>query len=174
MSKDRVAVLDFGSQYTHLIARRVRECGVYSEILPFNIDPEKLRLRGDRAIILSGSPSSVSRGESPRCDEAVFRLGVPVLGICYGAQLMTSMLGGSVSSAAAREYGKTTLNVISSGTLARACKSDFSPASTSSLVSISPSILSLLCACSSLINALALFLTCAGTFFAQFGSECTR
>ena len=110
-NKDWVAILDFGSQYTHLIARRVRELGIYSEILPFNIRPEDLLIQNPKAIILSGGPSSVTGKSYPVCDKAIFNLQAPVLGICYGAQIMAKLLGGRVLRASAREYGKATLNI---------------------------------------------------------------
>jgi GMP synthase (glutamine-hydrolysing) len=101
-----LAILDFGSQYTHLIARRVRELKVYSEIVPFNIKAKDLAKRSPRAIILSGGPASVTSKKSPMCDKGIFELGLPVLGICYGAQLMTKVFGGKVIGAKRREYGK--------------------------------------------------------------------
>ena len=101
-----VAILDFGSQYTHLIARRVRELKVYSEIVPFNIKAKNLVKRNPKAIILSGGPASVTAKKSPICDKGIFELGIPVLGICYGAQLMSKVFGGKVIGAKKREYGK--------------------------------------------------------------------
>jgi len=111
MHKDWIAILDFGSQYTHLIARRIRETGVYSEIVAYNLSAKKLISRRPSAIILSGGPASVISGKSPVCDKAIFDIGVPVLGICYGAQLMARLLGGRVSKAKQREYGKAHLNI---------------------------------------------------------------
>ena len=111
MNKDWIAILDFGSQYTHLIARRIRECGVYSEIVPYNISKDKLILKNPKAIILSGGPSSVTSRKAPLCEKDIFDLGVPVLGICYGAQLMAHLLGGRVQKALMREYGKAHLSV---------------------------------------------------------------
>jgi GMP synthase (glutamine-hydrolysing) len=98
-------VLDFGSQFTQLIARRLRELSVYSEILPFNTPIDTIRARAPVGIILSGGPSSVREDGAPRPDRGVLELNVPVLGICYGMQLMTDMLGGSVTSAPNREFG---------------------------------------------------------------------
>lgn len=121
-NKDWIAILDFGSQYTHLIARRVRECGVYSEIVPFNIPARKLLSRKPSAIILSGGPSSVISRKSPVCDKNIFNLGLPVLGICYGAQLMANLLGGRVSKAGKREYGKAILRIKSGKTLLKGLK----------------------------------------------------
>src|SRR5512142_234372 len=109
MHEDKILVLDFGSQYTQLIARRVREGKVYSEIFPFNASIEKIRAFRPKGIILSGGPSSVYDREAPFPDMEVFRLGVPVLGICYGMQLMAHCLGGKVAKALKREYGKAEL-----------------------------------------------------------------
>jgi GMP synthase (glutamine-hydrolysing) len=106
-----VAILDFGSQYTQLIARRVRELGEYSEILLPDIDPDRLARRSPKAIILSGGPASVHAAGSPTCDPRLFELGVPVLGICYGMQLMAQMLGGRVLASDQREYGHAFLSV---------------------------------------------------------------
>jgi GMP synthase (glutamine-hydrolysing) len=111
MHEDRILVLDFGSQYTQLIARRVREQKVYSEIFPFNVSAEKIREFRPKGIILSGGPSSVYDEKAPLPSEEVLGLGVPVLGICYGMQLMAHMLGGKVAKAAKREYGRAELNV---------------------------------------------------------------
>ncbi|MBN3037918.1 MAG: glutamine-hydrolyzing GMP synthase [Candidatus Omnitrophica bacterium] len=117
--KDWIAILDFGSQYTHLIARRVRECGVYSEIVPFNIQARTLLSKGASALILSGGPASVTGRKSPICSKDIFNIGVPVLGICYGAQLMAKVLGGKVAAAKAREYGRASLKVRSAANLFR-------------------------------------------------------
>lgn len=111
MHKDWVAILDFGSQYTHLIARRVRELGVYSEIVPYNISANKLLMIRPKALILSGGPASVTSGSSPVCDMNIFNIGMPTLGICYGAQLMSKGFSGNVSKATRREYGKATLKI---------------------------------------------------------------
>lgn len=101
----KIAVLDFGSQYTQVIARRIRECSVYSEIMPFNTKADVLKKQGVCGIILSGGPASVLTKGSPRPDKKIFELGVPVLGICYGLQLMGHMLGGKIVSSKQREYG---------------------------------------------------------------------
>jgi GMP synthase (glutamine-hydrolysing) len=106
-----IVVLDFGSQFTQLIARRLRELSVYSEILPFNTPIEEIRTRRPVGIVLSGGPRSVSEPSAPRCDPAVFDAGVPVLGICYGMQLMTDTLGGKVAPAPQREYGHALIKV---------------------------------------------------------------
>lgn len=103
---DRVLILDFGSQVTQLIARRVRESGVYCEIYPFNTDPQRIRDFGAGAIILSGGPSSVYGEGAPRAPELVFELGLPILGICYGEQLICHQLGGVVEQADEREFGR--------------------------------------------------------------------
>lgn len=106
MEREKILVIDFGSQYTQLIARRVRECRVYSEIFPFNVPIEKIKAFNPRGIILSGSPSSVFSEGAPIPDRGIFELGVPVLGICYGMQLMAFLLGGRVAKAQRREYGR--------------------------------------------------------------------
>ncbi|MCX5682291.1 MAG: glutamine-hydrolyzing GMP synthase, partial [Planctomycetota bacterium] len=111
LPEERVLILDFGSQYTQLIARRVRECGVYSEIVAHNTPPKTLAHRRPAAIILSGGPASVTAAGSPRCDKAIFRLGIPVLGICYGMQLTAQLLGGKVWAAPRREYGHAMVDV---------------------------------------------------------------
>jgi len=106
---DLVVILDFGAQYSQLIARRVRECNVYSEILPFDTPLEELRKRNVKAIILSGGPSSVYDKNSPHPDKKLWDSGIPMLGICYGVQLMAENLGGQVSPGSKKEYGKTEL-----------------------------------------------------------------
>ena len=92
MKKDCILVLDFGSQYTQLIARRLREQGVYAEILPFNTSLDEIRSKAPKGIVLSGGPASVYEKDAYFCDESVFTLGVPVLGVCYGMQLMAQHL----------------------------------------------------------------------------------
>src|SRR3954468_1606983 len=106
-----IVVLDFGSQFTQLIARRLRELSVYSEILPFNTPIAEIRARKPIGIVLSGGPRSVSEASAPRCDAAVFDAAVPVLGICYGMQLMTDALGGEVAPAPQREFGHATIRI---------------------------------------------------------------
>ncbi len=101
----KILILDFGSQYTQLIARRVREQGVFCEIHPFDISAEEIKLFSAKGIILSGGPETVTSEDTPRANDAVFNLGVPVLGICYGMQTMTQQLGGVVESAEHHEYG---------------------------------------------------------------------
>ena len=110
----RILILDFGAQYTQLIARRVRECGVYCEIHPWDAGDAEVRAFAPRGIILSGGPESVTDTEPPRAPSAVFSLGVPVLGICYGMQTMAQQLGGRVAPATAREFGYA--EVTSTGT----------------------------------------------------------
>jgi GMP synthase (glutamine-hydrolysing) len=107
--KEKILVLDFGSQYTQLIARRVRENKVYSEILPFNASIEKIKAFAPKGIILSGGPSRVNAKGAPFPDRDIFNLGIPVLGICYGMQLMAQCLGGRVGRAAKREFGRAGL-----------------------------------------------------------------
>ena len=111
-NQELIAILDFGAQYTQLIARRVRECHVYCEILPFDVSAEELRARAPRGIIYSGGPSSVYDANAPHVDLAVYDLNIPILGICYGQQLMAYQLGGEVQPSQEREYGDATLNVI--------------------------------------------------------------
>ena len=109
---ERVLILDFGSQYTQLIARRIRECRVYCEIWPFSRSIEDVRAFDPRAIVLSGGPASLAAGEeSPRCDKEILHLDVPILGICYGMQLLASELGGQVSVAERREFGPAEITV---------------------------------------------------------------
>jgi GMP synthase (glutamine-hydrolysing) len=108
---DRILILDFGSQVTQLIARRVRESGVYCEIWPFNASPERIADFAPRGIILSGGPASVTEGASPRAPDLAFALGVPVLGICYGEQTMVAQLGGEVQTSDHREFGRAFLDV---------------------------------------------------------------
>ncbi len=109
---DRILIVDFGSQVTQLIARRVREAGVYCEIHPFNaLDDAKLKAFDPKAIILSGGPASVTETHTPRAPQGVFTSGVPVLGICYGEQAMAAQLGGAVESGHHREFGRATIEV---------------------------------------------------------------
>ena len=108
---EKILILDFGGQYNQLIARRVRECNVYSEVVPFNISLEKIKEINPRGIIFTGGPASVYGEDSPKCDPEIFNLGIPVLGICYGMQLMTVTLGGNVARASKREYGTTDVSI---------------------------------------------------------------
>jgi len=117
VDKEIVIVLDFGGQYNQLIARRVRECSVYCEVLPYDTSLERIKEINPKGIIFTGGPASVYVEDSPTCDKAIFELGIPVLGICYGTQLMTYLLGGKVSQAPLREYGKTDITVDQSSLL---------------------------------------------------------
>src|SRR5688500_10395218 len=107
----RVLILDFGSQYTQVIARRIRECQVYSEIVRFNISAEEVAALQPKGIVLSGGPGSVYDERAPHLDPKIFELRIPVLGICYGMQLMAHHLGGQVEFSARREYGAGMLHV---------------------------------------------------------------
>src|SRR5882757_4120196 len=109
--EELVVILDYGSQYTQLIARRIRESRVYCEIHPFNLPLAKLREIAPRAVVMSGGPSSVYSENAPGVDPALFDLGVPILGICYGVQLMAHRLGGKVEAAGAREYGPAEVRI---------------------------------------------------------------
>ncbi len=113
----RILILDFGAQYTQLIARRVRELGVYCEILPWDAGDDAVRSFGARGIILSGGPESVTDAAPPRAPDAVFTLGVPVLGICYGMQTMAAQLGGRVAPSTHREFGYAKVRRIGSSRL---------------------------------------------------------
>src|SRR3989344_6157267 len=106
-----VIVLNFGSQFAHLIARRVRDLGVKAEILPFDTPASEILKHNPVGIILSGGPASVLEKGSPRPDKAIFKLGIPVLGICYGHQVMAQMLGGKVTKGKHREFGKEILEI---------------------------------------------------------------
>ena len=112
-----VLVVDYGAQYAQLIARRVRECKVYSEIIPHDTPIEKIEALEPSGLILSGGPSSVYEEGAPGCDPRLFELGIPILGICYGMQLMALNLGGTVGHTDIREYGKTDLDVVGEGVL---------------------------------------------------------
>jgi len=114
---DEVVVLDFGGQYSQLIARRVRECGVFSELLPHHVGAEEVRRRAPKGLILSGGPASVYADGAPKLDPALLELGIPVLGICYGMQLLALHLGGRVEGAEVGEFGRSQLTVRESGTL---------------------------------------------------------
>ena len=111
MAAQTVLILDFGGQYKELIARRVRECGVYSIVKPGDISLDKIREIDPIGIILTGGPNSVYKKESPHCDKAIFDMGIPVLGICYGMQLLSWSLGGEVAPCSSSEYGKTKMQV---------------------------------------------------------------
>ncbi len=117
MTHDEVVVLDYGGQYSQLIARRVRECGVFSELLPYHVGPEEVAARGAKGLILSGGPASVHVDGAPRLDPGLLELGIPVLGICYGMQLLAQHLGGRVESAEVGEYGRSELTISEPGLL---------------------------------------------------------
>jgi len=107
--KEWIAILDFGSKYTQLIARRIREAKIYSEILPYYIDLEKIRQDPPKGVILSGGPASVYEAQAPVCDKKIFKLGIPILGICYGAQLIAQFSGGKVAKTSQAEYGRVNI-----------------------------------------------------------------
>lgn len=109
--KERILILDFHGQYNQLIARRVRECNVYSEVVPYDISIDKIREKNPKGIIFTGGPSSVYGEDTPTRSKEIFELGIPILGICYGMQLMAHVLGGNVAKAETREYGKTSVSI---------------------------------------------------------------
>ena len=111
MDKETVIVLDFGGQYNQLIARRVRECNVYCEVHPYTMSLEEIAKMNPKGIIFTGGPNSVYAEDSPSCDKAIFEMGIPILGICYGSQLMAHLLGGKVATAPVSEYGHTEITV---------------------------------------------------------------
>ena len=121
MNKELVIVIDFGGQYNQLVARRVRECNVYCEIYSYKTDIAKIKAMNPKGIILTGGPNSCYEDGAPACTEELFNLGVPVLGLCYGAQLMMHVLGGKVEKAPVREYGKTEVMVDNSSALFTIC-----------------------------------------------------
>ena len=110
-NNETILILDFFGQYNQLIARRVRECNVYCEIVPYDISIEKIKEKNPKGIIFTGGPNSVYLEDSPMCDKKIFELGIPILGICYGMQLMTHILGGNVERAEKREYGTLPVNI---------------------------------------------------------------
>ena len=107
MNREKIIVIDFGGQYNQLVARRVRECNVYCEIYSYRTDIAAIRAMEPKGIILTGGPDSCYRDGAATCGRELFELGIPVLGLCYGAQLMHHVLGGKVEKAPVREYGKT-------------------------------------------------------------------
>ena len=117
MKQEMIIVLDFGGQYNQLIARRVRECNVYCEVKPYTMSLEEIREANPKGIIFTGGPNSVYAPESPRYSEEIFELGIPILGICYGSQLMAYTLGGAVETAPVSEYGHTEVHVDTSDPL---------------------------------------------------------
>ncbi|MDP5064635.1 MAG: glutamine-hydrolyzing GMP synthase, partial [Haliea sp.] len=129
----RILILDFGSQYTQLIARRVREAGVYSEIRAFDMSEEEIREFAPSGVILSGGPESVPAPGSPRAPACVFELGVPVLGICYGMQTMAEQFGGQVSASPTSEFGYAQIRLTSSTGLFHDIRDHFDSAGNSVL-----------------------------------------
>src|ERR671923_2031907 len=117
VATEEVVVLDYGGQYSQLIARRVRECGVYSELLPHHAGADEVARRRPKGLILSGGPASVYAAGAPRLDRRLLELGIPVLGICYGMQLLTRELGGRVEAAEVGEFGRSDLRVVEPGRL---------------------------------------------------------
>ena len=109
---EQIVILDFGSQYTQVIARRVRECNVYSTIVRYDTPAAEIRGMQPKGIILSGGPASVYAKDAPMPDRAIFKMGIPVLGICYGVQVLAQFLGGKVEKGQKREFGKGTLTVL--------------------------------------------------------------
>ena len=123
MNKEMIIVLDFGGQYNQLIARRVRECNVYAEVHPYTLSLDKIREMNPKGIIFTGGPNSVYGEDSPRYQKEIFDLGIPILGICYGSQLMAYMLGGTVETAPVSEYGRTEVDVDNSSAIFQGVKS---------------------------------------------------
>lgn len=121
---DKVLILDFGSQYTQLIARKIRELGIYSEILPFDFSPSRIKKENPAAIVLSGGPQSVYKKDAPLLSPEIFKIGSPVLGICYGLQLMAHLLGGRVYPSQQKEYGLARLKVLDRRGLLAGIKDD--------------------------------------------------
>ena len=117
MKKETVIVLDFGGQYNQLVARRVRECNVYCEIYSYRTDIAKIKEMNPKGIILTGGPNSCYEPDSPTYSKELFELGIPVLGLCYGAQLMMHVLGGKVITPEVGEYGKTEINYMENAVL---------------------------------------------------------
>ena len=133
---DLVLVVDFGAQYAQLIARRVRENHVYCEIVRHDITAEQVKNHAPRGLILSGGPSSVYEQGAPKCDPAIFQLGIPVLGICYGMQLACEILGGKVDSAPAREYGRARVHVEKHDDLFAGTTADLTPAEVTDITAL--------------------------------------
>jgi GMP synthase (glutamine-hydrolysing) len=115
--QDSIAILDFGSQYSQLIARRIRETNTYSELFPYHITAQELKRLNPKGIILSGGPNSVYDQHAPKADPEIWKLGIPMLGVCYGMQLMAAELGGTVEQSTVREYGRATLTIVHHGSL---------------------------------------------------------
>ena len=115
VAREEVLVLDFGGQYSQLIARRLRECGVFAELLPHDVDLERVRVRQPKALVLSGGPASVYEPGAPELRRELLEMGIPVLGICYGMQAMVRELGGRVEGAEQGEFGRTELSLVGDG-----------------------------------------------------------
>ena len=115
MNRELIVVLDFGGQYNQLIARRVRECNVYAEVHPYTKSLDEIKALNPKGIIFTGGPNSVYLETSPTYTKEIFDLGVPVLGICYGSQLMAHLLGGKVATAPVSEYGHTDVEISEPG-----------------------------------------------------------
>ena len=111
MTRENIIVLDFGGQYSHLITRRIRDLSVYAELLPYDVSAKKIELLNPSGIILTGGPSSVYDDNSPKPDYKIFDLDIPILGICYGLQIIVDKMGGSITRTDKREYGKATLSI---------------------------------------------------------------
>ena len=135
MDQEKVIVIDFGGQYNQLVARRVRECNVYCEIYSYRTDIEQIKAMNPKGIILTGGPNSCYEADSPTYTKELFELGIPVLGLCYGAQLMNHILGGKVEKAPVREYGKTEVFVDKSSPLFEGVATDSAEGSTICLMS---------------------------------------
>ena len=116
-NKETIVILDFYSQFNQLIARRVRECNVYSEVLPYDVPIERIKEINPKGIIFTGGPASVYEDDSPACDKEIFNLGIPILGICYGMQFMSYSLGGIVEKGTKKEYGETEVSLDTSSPL---------------------------------------------------------
>ena len=112
-----ILIMDFGGQTSQLIGRRVREAKIYCEIVPYSYSIEKIKEKNVEGIIFSGGPNSVYEENSPKCDKELFELGIPILGICYGSQLMAQTLGGKVNRATSKEYGKTEVDAVENSIL---------------------------------------------------------
>ncbi|HRP70844.1 MAG TPA: glutamine-hydrolyzing GMP synthase, partial [Turneriella sp.] len=138
----KIIVLDFGSQYTQLIARRLRELRFYTEIHPYHIGIEAINAQKPAGIILSGGPSSVYDKDAPMVDKKVFEMGIPILGICYGLQLICHLMGGKVAPSTEREYGRASLRAKSKSPLLQGIKlgrrKEGTPARANSVTSVSP------------------------------------
>ena len=124
MDREMILVLDFGGQYNQLIARRVRECNVYCEVHNYDLDIADIKEKNPKGIIFTGGPNSVYEDGSPKVNEEIYKLGVPVLGLCYGAQLMTYQFGGKVDTAPVSEYGKTLVRVKNKETILKGVKDE--------------------------------------------------